>query len=272
MSRRIAVGDLLVDLEVPEDFTTTFTDSGSVLFSRGPLAYEVSTLTLEGDEGENSLGVQHVLHLAVGEVARTGEVVVATDGEAFFAGLGNRVLVATLTCPEVERLEASALLRQLLGTAAPAHDTFGPATESPQFSPLRDSQQPWLEHARASLRATLGWDADGLLPPEELDALWADLQVEPPDAEFGEQLVSELAVAFGDHLVAAGFRWGVAKDVFGTTLAVMALEDTARVLVDPRGFVSKRWHRKEAPFFAEALGQIRAHVAAQVREWARRLN
>ncbi len=272
MSRRIAVGDLLVDLEVPEDFTTTFTDSGSVLFTRGPLAYEVSTLTLEGDEGAEALGVQHVLHLAVGEVTRTGEVVVATDGEAFFAGLGNRVLVATLTCPDDERLEASAQLRRTLGTAAPAHDTFGPATESPQFSHLRDSQQPWLEHARASLRATLGWEAAGLVPPEELDGFWADLQVEPPDAEFAEQLVTELAVAFGDHLVAAGFTWGVAKDLYGTTLAVMAMEATARVLVDPRDFVSKRWHRKEGPFFAEALQAIRERVAAQARDWARRLN
>ncbi len=269
--RRIAVGDLLVDVEVPDGFEAEYSLSGSLLLGdpeRG-LAVELSGLTVAPKDPEVR---DHCVRDVEARAASRGTsprrfpgpVAVLREDRSYLAGVGNRMLIATLSGPEdaafAQQVEA------LVGSAAAAHDPLPRQGDEVARCPLRPSHALWFDQLRAALGAEL--DVDGLPPLGRLDALWLDLVAHPPEEPLLGRKLAALAVAFGDHLVARGFQWCIAADRWGTGFAVVALPETAQLLLHPESFVGKRWEQQEDRFLEGAVGAVLGMVEKAARDWA----
>jgi hypothetical protein len=273
---RIAVGDLLIDLDVPSSWACEYSLAGSLLAvdSARKVTLEVSGLHLQpSGPAATDLGVQHVLDAAqrYGTSAREAApgvwVVKETAGElpTWMAAQGNRLVVATLhldpSSPSHAALEAE--VDGIVASVGAAHDPFPPPSETPAFSQLRDSQRLFFEQRRSSLRAAFSWELDGPVPTSKLDDFW-DALVEKADdeLEFLETKLSALGVAFGDHLVRRGFEWRIVSDQWGVAFGVVALPESSAVVVVPDSFVGKRWERRECAFFTDSVEAIMRDVEA----------
>ena len=257
---RFAIGDLTIDVEVPERFVCEYALNGALVAldkSSGAKA-EISGILINGD------GVA-----AVKKRAAESQLALQKDSAQFasffqpprtwFAGFGSHLIIATVTnFPE---------FAQVLESVGPAHDPF-PADEETAIVDLRPSHTRWFEQRRTSLLDAISWSSERYDAAERLDAFWADLVENPPEDEhLLNTMLSGAAVAFGDLLERHGFEWCVAKDPWGVSIAVVALRGTANMVIVPDSFLSKRWQAREPGFVVAALQQISEHVAKMKAEW-----
>lgn len=263
---RFAVGDLLVDVDVPARFRCEYSLAGSLvaLDQSTGAAFELSGLmaTAKDPAARGTEGLVAVRERA-GKEGRplsreTPAVVVYGDGKrTWFAGFGSHLLIATVGKPELvpEMIE-------IMASVGAAHDPFPPGEET-AVCDLRPSHTRWFEQKRTSLLDANRWSPELSDAPEKLDLFWEELITDPPDEEdLLNAMLNGVAVGFGDLLVKrGGFQWCVAKDKWGVMLAVVALRGSANVIVDPQSFVAKRWERKEPKFIADAVRDIAAQVA-----------
>lgn len=259
---RFAIGDLTIDVEIPERFVCEYALTGALLTidKSTKTRADISALLLD------RAGVE-----AVRERALEDKLALHVDGPQFasyfrppytwFAGFGKHLIIATLKgngFPE---------FAQVLESVGPAHDPF-PADKETAISDLRPSHTRWFEQKRTSLLDAISWSSERHDAAERLDAFWADLVENPPDDEhLLNTMLSGAAVAFGDLLKRHGFEWCVAKDPWGVSIAVVALRGTANMLIVPDSFVSKRWQAREPRFVVSAVDQIGAHVKKMKAEW-----
>jgi Domain of unknown function (DUF3806) len=265
--KRFAIGDLTIDVEVPARFTCEYSLSGSLmgLDSSNGSAFELSALHIIAKDPA-ARGTEALV--STRENAKTTGIELYKDSatlavyresaNTWMGGFGSHLLVATLTKPELvpEFVE-------VMTSVGAAHDPF-PDTKDVGIVDLRPSHTRWFEQKRTSLLDSESWSPDSTNAPEKLDAFW-----EPPEEDdLLSAMLGGVTVGFGDLLVKrAGFQWCVAKDEWGTSLAVVALRGTANVVIVPESFVAKRWERKEPKFIADALADIADHVTKFKAEW-----
>jgi hypothetical protein len=244
---RFAIGDLLLDLEVPASFTCDYSLSGSLVAAAEDGPIEVSAL--------------HVSALAEGAETDLRSRAGREDETTFIAAFHEWLIIAT----HAPQLASSA--EHLLSTVAFTHQPFEGGDEV-QTRPLAPSHDAWFRQRRRSLQLAFGFDPSAPHAARALDDFWeAQLIDDPPDDE--HQLNTMLicvSVGFGDLLRGVGFEWCLAKDEYGTSLGMMALPDTARMLVVPESFVGKRWERREGRFFEDALAAIAQTVGEVASE------
>lgn len=291
---RHAVGDLLVDLEVPGGLEWIYDDDG-VLAGEDPeqrWLVEISGLTLTSkDPTVADHGLRSVLASAkeAGVAARRPSPELAWfkhpapaqpgDGrrcEHWSAGLGTRCVVVSLSYgaepgPELDavRAQVEAALPTLRGVVPP-HRAVGEQTLFFELSPSHDL---WFEVRRGDLAALVkavlpARVTDGLPPPDVLDEVWDDFLASEPDADEAALIINVLGIALGDHLVRArSFAWVILSGAWGTGLGVVAMRGTANVITDPFNFVAQRWERKERRFLADGLRAICRHVDQAKTAW-----
>ena len=73
----------------------------------------------------------------------------------------------------------------------------------------------------------------------------------PADGNYANAVINAIGIAFGQYLVdTLGFQWCTVSDSHGQELAVVALPDTAKVLVFPPNLVAKRWESGTTDFLS----------------------
>jgi hypothetical protein len=104
---------------------------------------------------------------------------------------------------------------------------------------------------------------------EALDAAWSSwMATSPTDTSDINNAINTIGISFGSLLIDSGeFKWCIAKDDWGTDLAVHALPERGDVLVYPANFVSKRWEDRTTDFLANGFLQILDHVCNLRKEW-----
>ena len=125
------------------------------------------------------------------------------------------------------------------GAGASSHDDGVEPLEEIGVRPLSAPEQARLDAARE------GYVAHGIDPGDLATVAAAyDRALDQHDGEDASAVIEVLATAMGDHLVtAAGYRWVVSIDPFGTDLAV---EPPRRgVPVVTRMLVAVRWMARE---------------------------
>lgn len=255
---RFAVGDLTIDLDVPPRFKCEYALSGALvgLDASVGAGFEISGLHLGQRSGVEVLKERAVQ--AKQPLVRDSATFASflQPPRTWFAGFGPHLLVATLKKPElIPEFDA------VLASVGPAHDPF-PEGKETAFSPLRPSHTRFFEQRRTSLLDAIGWSPQLSNAAARLDAFWEELLADPPEDEhlLGTML-SGVAIGFGDLLAPYGFQWRVAKDPWGVSLGVVALEGSSDLLVVPDSFIAKRWERREPPFIADSVKAIAAQVA-----------
>lgn len=255
---RIAIGDLSVDVEIPERFTCEFSWQGSLLAECADTgeSFELSTITVQGASAVDIVRDRATESGAALHESRDGFVSFFNAPDNWLAGSGEHMLVATVNGVPL------ADFAKILSSVAPAHDPF--TNETPlSLADVRPSHDMYFAHHRTSSMT----DAD------QLDAFWTALISKPPDDD--DELEAHLravSVAFGDLLCARGFTWVFGRDQYGASLGVVALRDTANVWVVPADFIGKRWQRKELDFIHAALESITSHVEKMRSDWKRSLS
>lgn len=261
---RLAVGDLTIDVDVPERFRCEYALNGALV------AHEAATganLVISGLQLGNRSGADAArARVAEGGAAvlhdEQGRVVVGRPG-AWFVGYGTHVLVVT-----AKKSEHLTDVMAVLTSVGPAHDPF-PEGQTPAFSDLRPSHVKWFEQRRSSLLDALSYSPESSRPAQTLDGFWNELLTEPPEEEdLLHTMLSGFTVGFGDLLVKRlGFQWVVARDEWGVSLGVVALRGTANVLIVPDSFVAKRWESRTPPFVESALRDIGEAVSKAGAAW-----
>ena len=271
---RFAIGDLMIDVEVPAHFECDYTVTGALVAAdrARDATVEISALTIDPkDPSTLDAGARYVMERAASKGAAheiRGSVVLARDDGSCLSGIGNKVVIATLTCPESHRPALEAELREIVGGVDAAHDSFPVPGDKLAFRALRPSHALWFRQTREGLRATVGWKGSGLIPLDRLDAFWGSfVQAPPDDASLLNRILNGIAVELGDHLVTRGFEWCICRDPWGTALAVVALPETAKMVIVPESFVTKRWDNKEPRFLEDGVRAICEQVAGMKKEW-----
>lgn len=274
---RFAVGDLLVDLELPAHLQCCYENSGALLAydTSGRFAIRFSGITVQAKdpkvrdlcvvsltERAAQLGaiLEHIKKdLIFFRERRVGDWGGQTGvNEFWFVGFGNREIIATLSYAEANRDLNTELLEEITYSAIRSIRLVYPdkPREKNQIEvfDLAESQRPWLEQHRAILRRRVqqltGYDADRLVPLPVLDEYWARFIAAPPKDNTELNLVlNSVGVALGDHLLRVRpFEWVIISDIFGVCIGVVALRGNANITIDPFNFVAKRWERKEPRF------------------------
>lgn len=192
----------------------------------------------------------------------------ADGGLEWLCGVLGSLAIATAALDAAPAL-VSAIDACVLSLAA-AHDALDWRPGHVALVEVRPSHEPWFAQRRASLAAATGWD--GPLPVGEaaVEAVWRGLL----DGEEAEDdlpaILDAVAVALGDHLCRRGFAWCISQDEWGKALSVVADRGRSNVVVVPQSFVEKRYDRREAGWFADAIAQIVEHAAEARRGWATR--
>ncbi|MDX2010286.1 MAG: hypothetical protein SFW67_08855 [Myxococcaceae bacterium] len=243
---RYAIGDLLIDLDLPEGFSCEYSLSGSLLARNEDGVIEFSALTVRNKDGSPA------------EFSRQHE---RRDEKTCTHGFGDHLSIAT----HAPRLAAAT--EHVLATAGWSHAPFDDG-DALQIRPLGASLDPWLAQRRRSLHLALGFDPHSPAAPRQLDDFWEGLfEVEP-----GDQLDTMIAcawVGFGDLLVhRLGFQWCWSRDEYGIDLGCVALPETAKLLIVPGSFVGKRWERHESRFIEHALPEIERTLEQVARQEA----
>ncbi|PZR11047.1 MAG: hypothetical protein DI536_18065 [Archangium gephyra] len=255
---RIAIGDLSVDVEVPERFRCDFSTSGSLLAESEATdeSFELSAITVQGGSAVDIVRARAAESGATLLENRDDFVSCFSAPAEWLAGTAEHVLVATVNAGPL------ADFAQLLSSVAPAHDPFGDGAPL-AIVDLRPSHDTYFAHHRSAALTTA----------EQLDAYWTALVSRPPaDDDALEDSLRTAAVAFGDLLCARGFTWAFGRDGFGTSLGVVALRGMADVWVVPDDFIGKRWERRELHFVSEALASSSARLEKMRSDWKRSLS
>jgi hypothetical protein len=132
------------------------------------------------------------------------------------------------------RTEAS----RAAGAAGAAHDGVEPVDEV-AIRPLTEEELAGVDEVRAA------YGAHGIDPADLGSIATAyDRAVEHHDGTDASAVIDVVGTAIGDHLVAtAGYRWVVARDPFGTDLAVEPPRKGVPVVT--RMLVAVRWMARE---------------------------
>lgn len=269
---RFAIGDLTIDVDVPSRFRCEYSLSGSLmgLDASNGSAFELSALHIvakdeskRGTEGVTSARDNAKTKGAPLERDTATLAVYKESPTTWMGGFGSHLLIATLTKPD-----AIPEFVELMASVGPAHDPF-PEGQAVSIVDLRPSHTRWFEQKRTSLLDAESWSPDSGNAPEKLDVFWGSIVAEPPgEEELLNAMLSGVTVGFGDLLVKRlGFQWCVAKDEWGTSVAVVALRGTGNVTIVPESFVAKRWDRRDPAFVVNALREIGAHVAKLKADW-----
>jgi hypothetical protein len=266
---RMAIGGLMIDVDVPDEWDCEYTLSGSLRAEAesGADSVEISALTIGADEAGNPDPGLRWLERRAAEsgtkLDRVGaRIAVMREDDSFLAGFEDHVIIATLECRDEARAQVEPVVRSILSSVACSHGPFDDSSAELAIAPLMRSHDRWFEAMRLSLRAAMGWDRPGLVDLAALDDYWASLVESPALAEdIVNRALNAVAVELGDHLVASGFRWSVVRDRWGTSLAVVALPGTGNVVVVPESFVGKRWESRIDRFLDEGVQGILAHLA-----------
>lgn len=140
------------------------------------------------------------------------------------------------------------------------------------FAPLTAAEVGWvreqLDRAREFVRE---FDPEGAVEPSSLEALdraFANYLEAGAEPGMANGVVLAVGAAFGAELVESlGFAWIIATDEAGSDLAVLARPGRGDVTIFPTEFVAKRYERREAPFLAAAVAEIRHHLAEIAAMW-----
>ncbi|MFT3868780.1 MAG: DUF3806 domain-containing protein [Nibricoccus sp.] len=295
---RIAVGDLLMDIELPSYLRCSYDESGALLAvdASDRFTLHISGITVQGkDPAARNLCVKNVIEgaakLGVSYESVSDALCFYQENkptewgngpginEFWIVGFGNRELVMTLSYLESDRsfldLEGiRATVEKIIRSVRltfPDKQRKGNAID---IFDLEDSQRRWFQHHRtdiaARVRKTTGFDGDGLIPLEVLDEFWGRFIAAPPnDSKTVDAVVNGIGVMLGDHLVRAkSFEWAIISDSYGVCLAVVALRGTANVNTDPFNFVAKRWERKEPKFLYAGFQAICKTAEEMAADWA----
>lgn len=250
---RVAIGDLTIDIEVPERFHCAYTVNGSLLAESADEAFEVGVIRVTGSSGVELVRDRAAQkHSEVHE--RDGVAVFFEAPETWFAGFEEHMLVAT-----VHRGEPSEFPR-VLESVGPAHPPF-PEREERVVVALQPSHRTFFAQRRTSMKDNFGWTPNQHDAISRLDTVWRWLIEEPPpDEHVLHTFMSGIAVAFGDLLCRRGFSWAMGNDQHGITIGIVALKGTANVWVVPDEFLGKRWENREVDFFGFAIEAIASQV------------
>ena len=259
----MACGDLLLDVEVPENFDCSYSFTGSLWAESDQGDFELSVLRFKPKVPSPDAGFRLVLSDGGAPAPTRADVSLhRDDATTTRAGFGNQLIVTTHT-PTLGDVVAG-----ILASLGPAHDPFGPGSERVQSSVLRPSHGAWFAQRRESLLGAIGWHAELPDAAARLDAFWAGLVDAPPsDKHHLETMISCVAVGFGDLLRPFGFEWRIVCDEWGTGLGMVALPGTADVLVVPDSFVGKRWEDRVRTFVEDVLPSLQAHVEKAKAAW-----
>ncbi len=281
---RFAIGDLFIDLEVPAHLQAAYSDTGVLMLEDAddPIyLIEASAFTVTPqDPSERTACVKfnrqrardagkHLVEVSPEHVYWQESASYADEQDEPMAGLhwrvgyGNRAPLITLS---YRAADADQLDRRALATTVDAmvrsvrrtHEELAPVDGPAIVRDLAASQAPWLESKRMRLAERFE-DAPTLAA---LDELWKQLVDDEPEESEINAVINEVGVALGDELVKSrhAFEWCVVTDAFGTALSVVALRDTAKVVVDPFNFVAKRWDSREPTFLVDGVEGMLSHV------------
>lgn len=293
---RFAVGDLLVDIELPARLRCCYENSGALLANDTSerFAIRFSGITVQGkDPMARDLCVASVVERAAQAGAtlerikenlvfcrerRTGDWGgLAGVNEFWFVGFGNREIVVTLSYADEDRNLNTGVLRAAVDSAIQSIRLVYPDKPRPkdqiEVFDLAESQMPWLEHHRTLLRRRVqqltGYDSDGLIPLPVLDDYWSRFIAAPPaDNHELNLILNSVGVALGDHLQRVrSFEWVIISDAYGVCIGVVALRGTANVTTDPFNFVTKRWERKEPRFLVAGVQALSDTVNKFAKDW-----
>lgn len=258
---RLAIGDLTIDLDVPERFACAYSATGSLVAqdSKRGDGFEVSAIT--GDIDAVAVVKMNALKANVALLHESATHACFTADQTWDAGFGAHYVMATVEGDVPEMLA-------ILTSVGSAHPPF-PSDQPISFFPLSASHALWFAQRRSALLEDEGWSSGMPTPASALDDLWDRLLADNPtdEAEVNSRL-SAISVAFGDLLARAlGFQWRVTKDDWGIALGVIGLEGTANLLVTPDSFIAKRWERREPRFLEAALRSIGETVERARAEW-----
>lgn len=293
---RFAIGDLLVDLDLPASLQCRYENSGALLASdtSDRFAIRFSGITVQAkDPMARTLCVSSVSERtaqAGATLERIKEDLVFCrerstgdwDGKAgvnefWIVGFGNREIVVTLSYAEADRDLNTGILRETVDSVIRSVRLVYPdrprKRDQIEVFDLAGSQHPWLQQHRAILRRRVqqltGYDADGLVPLPVLDDYWSRFIAAPPaDNDELNLILNLVGVAFGDHLVhVRSFEWVIISDNYGVCIGVVALRGTANVTTDPFNFVAKRWERKEPRFLLAGVQALADTVDKFTKDW-----
>lgn len=280
---RVAFGDLLADLELPDQFKRDYEESGALIIWDETNLFElrISGITVQGkDPAARNLCGQDVeadaakkgqRAIRISEILgyyRYSEVSTWDTGPAgndyWIVGFGNRRLVVTLSYLEANRTALDlaglhSIVDQAIRSVALNYPEERRRGDELLIYDLAESQKVWLEHHRRELsrrvQRELGYDGDSPIPLKVLDEFWGRFIASPPESnDTLNAILNDVGVALGDHLVGAKqFEWIILSDAYGVGIAVVALRGTANLSTDPFNFVAKRWDRKETPFLASGF-------------------
>jgi len=283
---RIAVGDLLVDLALPNRLHREYEESGALVVWDDDNLFElrVSGITVTGkDPAAKNLCGESVEsdaakagHQAVRYSAMLGYYAYSesstwdigpASNDYWIVGFGNRRFVVTLAYLEANRTRLDvpahhAIVAKAIRSLALNYPDEPRSSDELKIHDLAESQMAWLEHHRRELarrvRRQLGYDGDHPIPLGVLDEFWGGFIAAPPDSDdVLNAILNGVGVALGDHLVRTGkFEWIILADSYGVGLAVVALRGSGNVSTDPFNFVAKRWDRKETPFLAAGVKSL----------------
>ena len=246
---RIAIGDLTIDVEVPERFRCAYTTNGSLLAECVDTdeAFEIGVIRVTGNSGVELVRDRAAEKNAEVRENENGVALFFEAPETWFAGFEEHMLVATVHRGEPKEFPG------VLETVGPAHEPFPPSEERVVVS-LQPSH-------RTSMKENFGWSPTQHDAISRLDTVWRWLIEEPPpDEHVLHTFMSGIAVAFGDLLCQRGFSWAMANDQHGITLGIVALKGTANVWVVPDEFLGKRWENREVDFFGYAIEAIASQI------------
>jgi len=144
-----------------------------------------------------------------------------------------------------------------------------------RIEPLNDAERAWVvdECANARRLVELHWSdsTDHQLTPAILDrAFIAAYKAAPKsDVDYVNSTINAIGIAFGQYLVdTLGFQWCAVFDDDGQELAVIALPDTAKVLVFPPNLVAKRWFAGTTDFLVDVYAGIEDDLKVFRNSWA----
>lgn len=283
---RIAVGDLLVDVELPADFLRDYEESGCMVAwdAANNFALRISGITVQSrDPQAMNLAVKDTEEQAAKRQTKPIRVsdsliwyayTKQSDGnkgplreDYWIAGVGNRCLVLTLSYLEADAakldlLQLHGIVERAIRSTAPVVVEQPRAGDQMHIMDLADSQRPWLDHHRRNMirriRQELGYEGDGLVPLKVLDELWGRFIAAPPTSNDALNVVlNGMGVLFGDHLVQGrNWEWVILHDAYGMGLAVATLRGKENLNCDPFNYVAKRWERKEVGFLESGYKAI----------------
>jgi hypothetical protein len=280
---RIAVGDLLVDLELPDSFHRDYEEAGAMVAwdDSDRFALRISGITIRGKNPQDRNLCGRTVEADAAEKGRPAvrlaenlgyysfsESSTWDEGPAcndyWFVGFGNRRLILTLSYLEGDRpqLDLTALhgmVEQAIRSIALNYPDEPRQNDELRIYDLADSQKPWLDYHRRELvcrvQRELGYDGDLLIPLHVLDEFWGRFIAAPPESnDTLNAILNGVGVALGDHLVQAKqFEWIILSDSYGISIALVALRGTANMSTDPFNFVAKRWDRRESEFLVSGF-------------------